>query len=395
VAISSSTAESSTAQTKEYRPLCDQKLFRSAYFHPDDLVSLRDIRKIPITTKQDLRDNHSEMLRPGANLSRCGICHTSGSTGIPLNIVRDRKTLDYSFALKLYAFLECGMRITDRFVTVARTDASSWPPRWVLTAAAEPDAIIQSLREIKPDVLYTYANALSSIAACDVSGIQPKLIFCQGIKLTQHCRDLVKSAFGRNVFDTYGSAEFSRLAFECPAHGCLHMITDCAVMEFVIDGEPVPVGTSGEIVVTALYNHTMPLIRYNLEDVGVQTDETCSCWRTWPLIKSIEGRHVDFFTMPSGKKFNPGFFYYGIFGETRRNISSIAQFQIVQLKRDRIAIRIVRGKEFDPEMVDRLRKVFEKSFLEMEEPVSVEVLLVDEIPRESSGKIKTMVSLVD
>jgi phenylacetate-CoA ligase len=333
------------------------------------------------------------MFSKGTDISKHKICHTSGSTGIPLNIVRDKKTHDYSIALKAYAFMECGVKITDKFVTVGRSEESLWPNKLSMRANAEPDIIIKKLRQVNPDVIYTYANMLSSIASSDVSEINPRLIFTQGTRLSQHCRNLSRSAFGIKVFDTYGSTEFSRLAFECIAHNGLHMITDCAVMEFIHDGEPVSPEKPGEIVVTGLYNYTMPLIRYNLNDTGVPADETCSCGRSWPLIRRIEGRSVDFFTMPSGKKINPGVFYYTIFELTKDNILCISQFQIVQVKRDKIIINIVRGREFNSEIITQLKEKIEESFIKIGENVSVDVHVVNEMSKESTGKIRTMVSL--
>ncbi|MBC2715777.1 MAG: phenylacetate--CoA ligase family protein [Desulfobacteraceae bacterium] len=370
------------------------KLFDSVKFKPDDLKSLSDIRKIPITTKKDVRANYPEIVSKGTDNSKHKVFYTSGSTGIPLTIIRDQKALDYSLALKAYAFMACGVKVTDKFITVAQSEESLLPNKSSFNAAAETETIIDYLRQAKPDVLYTYGNILAGIAACDVSGIHPRLIFSQGIKLSRHFRDLVKSAFGLEVFDTYGSIEFSRLAFECKAHSGLHMITDCAVMEFLNDGEPVPPGEPGHIVVTSLYNSSMPLIRYALNDIGVLSEEVCSCGRSWPLIKSIEGRYVDFFTMPSGKKINPGILYFPINKETRENIFCISQFQIVQMQKDKIVLNIVKGREFNPEIITRLKKGVGKSFTDIREDVSVDVRIVSEIQKERTGKIRTMISLV-
>lgn len=369
-------------------------LFKSVEFLPGDLKSLSDIHKIPITTKEAVRENYVDMISTRTSKSNQKTYYTSGSTGIPLEMIRDQRAQEYSTALKAYAFMECGVKITDTFLTVAQTGDSLLPNQQSILATAMTDEIIAALKKIQPDVLYSYANILEILASEDMSGVAPRLIFSQGIKLRNHCRDLVKKKFGREVFDTYGSVEFSRLAFECQAHSGLHMITDGAVFEILKDGEPVPSGNPGDIVVTGLYNFTMPLIRYQQNDIGILSDDVCSCGRSWPLIKSIEGRNVDFFTMPSGKKIDPGVLYFNIYNEIREDVFCVYQFQVVQEKKDLVVINIVQGKNFDLEIISRLKKSIEKTLRDIGEKVSVSVVIVDEIPKEKTGKVRIMVSKV-
>jgi phenylacetate-coenzyme A ligase PaaK-like adenylate-forming protein len=371
------------------------KLFKSVEFLPGDLKSLSDIHKIPVTTKEAVRDNYVDMISTRISKSNQKSYYTSGSTGIPLEMIRDQRAQDYSTALKAYAFMECGVKITDTFLTVAQAGDALLPNQHSILAKAKTDEIIAALKKIQPDVLYSYANILEVLTSEDMSGVAPRLIFSQGIKLRDHCRNLVKKSFGREVFDTYGSVEFSRLAFECKAHSGLHMITDGAVLEILKDGKPVPPGDSGDIVVTGLYNFSMPLIRYQQNDIGILSDDVCNCGRRWPLIKSIEGRSVDFFIMPSGKKIDPGELYFNIYNEIREDVFCVYQFQVVQEKKDCVVINIVQGKNFDLKIIPRLKKSIEKTFSDIDENVSVDVVIVDEIPKEKTGKVRTMVSMVN
>jgi phenylacetate-CoA ligase len=192
--------------------------------------------------------------------------------------------------------------------------------------------------------------------------------------------------------DTYGSVEFSRLAFECPEHTGLHVITDGAVVELLMDGKPVSVGEPGRVVVTGLYNYAMPLIRYDLDDLAVQSSEACPCGRSWPLIRSIEGRSMDYLTMPSGRQVFPGFIYYVINSETKRHARSIAQFQVVQKERAKVAVMVVKGAQFDTDAVARIKDKMERSLSELGETVVVEVQIVPEIVADRSGKTKLVVS---
>ena len=371
-----------------------QRLFDAAGFKPEDLRELCDLRAIPITTKADVRDNPDAFLSGAIRSSRQRSSFTSGSTGIPLHVVKDARAHAYSIALKAYAFTECGVRPTDRFVTVAQSEGSVWPRHSIIPPSSDTAWIIAQLRRARPEVLYTYPSLLARLADRDVSGIQPRLIFSQGITLTQHCRNISRSLFGTDPLDTYGSVEFSRLAFECQEHSGLHIITDGAVVEFVRDGEPVSSGEPGDVVVTGLHNFAMPLIRYRLDDVAIPSDDDCSCGRGWPLIKNIEGRIMEYLIMPSGQKIFPGFIYYAVNSETAQHVRCIAQFQVVQVERNKLRLSVVRGPNFDQEIIARIKDKMERSMLELGENVTVEAEVVPEIPPEKSGKTKIVLSNV-
>jgi len=372
-------------------------LFKKAKFKPEDLRSLEDLRKIPITKKMDIQGNSEEFLANGVDKSRCIDFFTSGSTGIPLKTYKDIRAAVTDTALKAYAFLECGVRFTDKFVNIAWTQRSMILPSQIFIPqlSQEISYITGYLRRIKPDVIYGVPPFLEELCFCDPPEINPRLIFSQAATLTQHCRSLVRSTFGVEINDTYGSTELGRLAFECNEHSGLHMITDAAVMEFLDDnGEPVAPGEIGEIVATGLYNCAMPMIRYDLGDIGVPSDERCNCGRSWPLIDHIEGRANDTFIIPSGKKLYPRFIWSCFLEEVKENPFCISQYQIIQKKRNEIILRLVKGRDFDEEVVSKIEQNFENSFFQMGEDVSVDIEFVPKIQTGETRKRKLLISLI-
>jgi phenylacetate-CoA ligase len=170
------------------------------------------------------------------------------------------------------------------------------------------------------------------------------------------------------------------------------MMTDSSVMEFLDDGEQVTPGERGEIVVTGLTNYAMPLIRYELGDVGVPTDESCSCGRSWPLIKSVEGKKHDIFTLGSGRKLYPGFLNFSLKEMLKKNVYCISEYQFVQEKRNKIIFKFVKGRDFDSKVIKNIKEDFDSSFRNINEDVIVEVQTVEEIPVERSGKKRFIVS---
>ena len=383
------------------------RLFNSVKFKPEDLKDFRDLKKIPVTTKTDVHRNHSDFIARGVDTSKCIEGFTSGSTGIPMKTYKNLEASSHEIAFMAYAFLECGMKLTDRFVSTELNRRKILPNQVSVRVHRDrnrkktsPNQVsvygvggfVEYLRRIKPDVLYLRPSDIEDICSNDASGINPRLFFSQSQTVTQHHRSLVRSAFGLEINDTYGSAEFNRLAFECNEHMGLHIITDSVMMEFLDEErEPVAPGEIGETIVTGLYNYAMPLIRYNLGDDAVTTDERCSCGRRLPLIKKLMGKTSDTFIMPSGKKvrWQPFFWDY-----IHSKPFSISMYQFIQVKRNKIILRIVKGKEFNLKEIYELREKMEKGYLSRGEKVTVIVDIVREIPREESGKRKKIICLV-
>ncbi|MFH1279660.1 MAG: hypothetical protein ABIK65_14930 [Candidatus Eisenbacteria bacterium] len=367
-------------------------LFDRAGFRPDDLRTLDDLRRIPMTDKEEIRADPGAFVAEGIDPLRCRSCFTSGSTGVPLRVLMDEEAYGRGLGVKAYALSECGVRWNDRFVTIAASAGPVLPNHVILPPLSDTRSAIEMLRKAKPDVLYSYPSFLTVLGQYDVSGIRPRRILSQGMNLTEFHRSVIRETFGLEVHDTYGSVEFKALAFECDAHAGLHMITDWAVLEFLKDGDPVRPGETGEIVVTGLQNFAQPLIRYRIGDYGTPSGGSCLCGRSWPLIGRLDGREIDFILLPSGKKTNPSPIYQAVHSEAEMNVYSIAQFQAVQERRDHLTLRIVKGKGFDPDMVERIRARIEEAFTCMGEMIRVDVEYVDAIERGRTGKSKILVS---
>jgi len=379
------------------------QLFRASKFKPEDLKNTDDLKKIPVTTKKDVQNNYPNIFPRGINISKHRVFYTSGSTGMPLKIVINQKENNYSHALMHYTFTECGLSRKDKVATIASPHPSHIMPflkditykgSKLIPIQDHPENIVSTLRQFKPDVIHTYPSMLAILSHSDVSGINPRLIFTVSETLPQHYRILVRRAFGVEINDAYGSVEFSRLAFECNEHSGLHMITDRAVLEFLNDGEQVSPGEPGEIIVTGLYNYTMPLIRYNLGDVGVPSDERCACGRNWPLIKSIQGRTTDYIVLPDRKKITTSGVWQCVYHEIVVSPFCFSQFQIVQEKIKKFLLKFVRGKEFDAKVIMKIKQNIEEYFLRLGYEVTIDVRIVDDIPMDRTGKRRSIISLV-
>ena len=373
-------------------------LFDSEKIRPDDIKTVEDLKKIPIITKQDVQDNYPhKTVAKGTDLKKCHIIKTTGSSGTPLGVCFDNKDYNYRVALYKYIYLESGVRWFDKIVTIrAPTDKReiSWLSNLnILTfkniSIFKPlDDIINELITINPDFIITYPSMLTLLATeireNKISGIRPRFIIAISETLTNSMRKRLSEDFNSEIVRHYGSEEFGSMAFECKKHSGYHIISDHVIMEFLKDGKDVSFGESGEVVITGLSNHAMPLIRYKIGDIAIPLKERCSCGRGWPLIKEVEGRQDDYLLMPSGKIISPRMI------NVIENIPGIKAYKTIQENRKKITVKLVKNNHFSNQTISEIKKQIKIGCLG--ENIEVDVVLTDKIPTERSGKIRTIVS---
>ena len=248
------------------------------------------------------------------------------------------------------------------------------------------DQIIAKLNDWKPDVITTYASMAGSLAHEQLSGrlkIAPEIIVTAAEVLTQEIRNKVSRAWGDILFNVYGATE-GAIGAECDRHTGLHVFEDCVIPE-VVDaaGKPVPRGEYGErLLVTVLYRHTQPLIRYEISDMVKISKESCPCGRPFALIADVQGRREDvlYFPRTGGGEIaiNP-IFFEPILGPIRASAWQLNQEQ------DRLVL-LFSGLAEDvsvEEVGDTLRIKLQS---EGAIPPPIVVQRVDAIPRSATGK---------
>ena len=171
--------------------------------------------------------------------------------------------------------------------------------------------------------------------------------------LTKNQRNIISLAFNCDVFDQFGCNDGGANACECSHHEGYHIAMERAVHEFLDDsGKPVTTGENGHIVLTDLWNYSMPLIRYDAGDMGVPTDKSCSCGRGLPLIEKLSGRTIEQIILPDGQQI-PGLLITDVFehGEVSR---LVLDYQVVQEHANEIVISIVTTGNFSTELENEI-----------------------------------------
>jgi phenylacetate-CoA ligase len=375
------------------------KRFKSIKVKPNDIKSIEDLHKIPVLTKSEVQKNFKSLIARGISMSQCKKEQTSGSTGVPLTVITEKRAAYLLKANELRHYIENGgSLIKDKFVLLGsrnlpdkRTLLGSFLKRLGIFRTTrmcilDPiEDVFDNLVNFKPDVIKAYPSYLLLLAReIEKRGplIHPKFIWSNGELLDAKSRKRINSAFEIDMFDGYGCTEAGYVAWECTEHIGYHINIDMVVTEFVRDGEQVTAGERGEIVLTPLWNNAMPLIRYRIDDVGIASDERCPCGRGLPLMKIIEGRSEDFIVLPSGRVISPlitlDFF---------ENIEGIAEYKIIQERKDFFIIQIVLKEECKNNMLSQLRKRFKEG---LGEDVKIEIEIVNTTT--PSGKVRRVVS---
>jgi phenylacetate-CoA ligase len=277
-------------------------------------VTADTISRIPIMTKQELRNAgdavHSRKFGDHEVVTE----KTGGSTGKPLQIRTSRDAIAMSQAAKLRIYADHGYKPTQKICSFLFYDAAkkfyhsfgihrmySIPPLMPM------NEMIEYLQALNADVFDGYPSRIASIARHvkdnGIKGINPSLVFTNSETIQEKDRAIITEQFVDPI-DIYVSYEFKFIAWECELRDGLHINEDLVHVEIVDPetGEPVPNGVAGEIVITGFSNEAMPFIRYNTEDVGVIADSPCACGRPFIRLKSVLGRVSDFIVLPSGER---------------------------------------------------------------------------------------------
>lgn len=380
------------------------KKFENAGIKPNDIKSIEDMYKIPLTTKLEIQaQKFEDIVARNINPKSLMNTTTSGSTGIPLTIFSDKRIEDFYEAVWMRAMFEDGLRLHDKMAVIA--DPRHFPKnkgifqrlgfekRKHISIFDSTERQMALLLEFKPDAIKGYASSLFILAAEfgeALRELETRLIFGGAELLDAVSRKIISSAFGGELFDFYACNEFGLLAWECKAHNGYHLNADTTLVEFLDDtGEAVSSGEKGRLVCTGLFNYVMPLIRYELDDVAVPVDDECSCGVDLPLINHIEGRIDDFLVATDGRLISPAVFFPYPF----ENFDVIKQFRVVQERKDKLRIELVpkggflNKNDFFEKAEKRIKQLFGEN-------MNVEFKVLDAIPRDKTGKLRKVVSLI-
>jgi len=376
-----------------------RRLFDEAGVTPDDIASVEDLRRLPIVRRERVQSLGVELLARDADLSRCLRSSTSGSTGVPLEIVSsraDRAVFNPSF-FRVYvgAGLRPWHRLTYFQARSSRLSARSWYEqlggyrRQMLSTHDRPASWVEAIGRWRPYLIHGYSLTLKLLAeAALASGGDalrvPLVVSTSGV-LDPAGREMLTRALGCRVVDVYASEEAgSVIAWECPECAGFHLSDDTVVTELLHDGRPAAPGEDAAVVVTNLSNFTMPFIRYDQGDVVRVSERRPVCGRGLPLIEEVRGRAGDYVLLASGRKLSPHPFFLVL-----DHAMGVGRWQVVQEALDRLVVRTTVAREAATADVDGIRAGIRAL---VGDGVRIEVEVVESLERGASYKLRSVIS---
>lgn len=373
-------------------------LYDEAGISPSDIRSLADLKYLPTISKSDFskHDVVNYLDKNNNETSALLSISTSGSSGKPLTFFVDKGYDQFRKAQCLRPYLSNGRKITDHVLRVS--ERSEVRQKWFqkigllresfIFANSDVRAQVAQLIRLKPDVIQGYGSELQLLAKEIISsGIQipkPRIIFTDSELLTPDSRELIKIAFSSDVIDVYGTYETDNIAYECSEHSGYHIAEDCVVMEFLDEQmQPIQAGADGEIVLTVLHNHTMPLIRYRIGDVGSYVLDNCRCSRSFPLMKQVVGRLNDFAITETGALKST----LGLLVNFKDMTDKVTEFQIQQKDINYFEVYIVPKETLTKNISDEFEFELRSEFPN----AKILVKSVERIERTAAGKFKAFV----
>jgi len=365
--------------------------------------------RLPLLTRRDVQD-HAADLRCRRLPEGHGPVYsssTSGSTGQPVTVDKSEVANLFWRAVTVREHLWHRRDLSAKLAMIrhVRDAEGARPPRgarqdgWgpstdaiyrtgpasVLAIRSDVKAQAKWLRRENPTYLLTYPSNLLLLARHFQSGGKPvppnlRQIRTMSETLTPGTRRICEEVFGVPIVDMYSTQEVGYLALQCPDHPHYHVQSETVVVEVLDDdGIPCAPGEVGRVVVTALHNHAMPLIRYEVGDYA-QVGEPCPCGRGLPVLTRILGRVRNMLTFPDGRRNWP------VFADDRFvTIAPIRQYQFVQKTPERIEVRFVADRVVTSEEEQRLRALINGR---LGYDFDLVFTYPSHIPRDASGKFE-------
>ncbi len=392
-----------------------KKIFAHAYEHssfyrekyqkagvaPEDIQTPGDIEKIPLLTREEIKENREKILCDNVARESVFLTSTGGSTGQPLFFYHEHAEPYVYMKQRFFQMLGLSawdngamiIRRKNSFFNRCKTALWNWPVKFLFLNATmmteeSVSDFIRKARKAKVKYLWGYEGGLYHLASylSEHNLAMPSIqcVISTSSPLPQAHREIFEKVFHCDVYDQYGSCEVQWLGTECPEHHGLHIPWDVRRIEFVdASGKNVPVGEYGDIVVTDLLNFSFPFIRYRNGDRGRRLEGKCSI--PLPLMDSVKGRVSDLLKFADGSCIS-GEYLTTIFDAYPMAVKA---FQVYQKKDYSIELRCIPTENDQAET--EIRYVIEELKKIVGERAEVVLQKVAEIPHDR-GKSRFVLS---
>lgn len=333
--------------------------FAASGVEPREIRGVADLERLPVLDRDEVRAHPDRFVSESRAAKGSVAFKTSGSTGTPIEIRHDRRSLLANVAFgererqpvirasggsfrpsEIYVGYETSTfkKVQAFYQQNARFPVQ--PARNFVSLLVPIEEIAQKMNDERPDVLVGYGGWLSlffrTVAAQGIDLHRPKLVMYMGEALPHGAREQIEGSFGVPLLSRYNAVESFKIGFTCEERTGFHLHEDlCHVRIVDADGRSVPQGEQGEVALTNLVNRATVLINYPLGDLASRSAADCPCGRTLPLLSELEGRAEDVIALADGRFVHPRSVW-----EVLKDDSSLLSYQLTQHEPTRFTLTL-------------------------------------------------------
>lgn len=382
--------------------------FYKASVSKDQLLMSKDlvdaVSCFPVVSKQEVRST-PDSFRASRLPRKIVKNHTSGSTGSPLEVFLSPESLEFNYAVFHRFLSEIGLNEFKRSATFAgrlivpveETKPPFWRTNWAMKTLLLSSYhissrtfrdYIEALEGWAPEYIDSYPSAIYELALFlkeynVATSLNLKAIVTSSETLFTYQRQLIEEVFRCPVFDYYGCAEQAVFACQLPSKSpFLYYVPAQYCLVEVLDesNNPVSPGHEGRLVCTNVFNNAMPLIRYDIGDTAVLSEYFEGTSFAKSLV-CIQGRVDDVVVNSRGQRI-------GRLDPAFKGVSGIREAQVIQHSLTRLELKIVRSPGCSVDASQIIKSIKDR----VGDDINVDVMYVEAIPRNSSGKFRSVVS---
>jgi phenylacetate-CoA ligase len=292
-----------------------KKSFDKADVNPDDIRTLSDIRRLPFTTKQDLRDNYPFGLFAAPMSSIVRLHASSGTTGRAIVVGYTKRDIDTWSELMARCFVAAGLNKNDIIHNAygyglftgglgAHYGAEKLGASVIPISGGNTKRQIMILQDFGPTAICctpSYALNLAEQGAAmgvDMRTLNLRVGVFGAEPWTEKMRDEIENKLNLTALNIYGLSEIMGpgVSMEClEGRNGMHVFEDHFIVEVINPetGEILPYGEVGELVFTTITKEAFPLVRYRTRDISRLISEPCRCGRSHMRMDRVTGRSDD------------------------------------------------------------------------------------------------------
>jgi phenylacetate-CoA ligase len=375
-----------------------RRRYQDAGFELGGIRSFGDFEALPQTTREDVIAGFPVGLPSLAfDSSSCRLAGSSGSSGRPVQVVEEqhRADLDTLFKYRMFEYAgDCRLAEADWIYNVHQvpwwhTSMAGHYRVFTVSQACPAHAVLEHIALLRPKIVSCAGAYLAELASESraIAGYGVALVNTNSEPTSRLERTRSEAILGVPVRDEYSSEEIDLLAVECSARH-YHAVEDNAYLE-IVDADADGIGN---VIATDLWNHAMPMIRYEQGDLAAWSCERalCSCGSHFRRIAAINGRANDAFRTRGGSIVASADLLGAIEECLCLADAGLADFRVIQMRDDLVELIFVRhavADNFD-DAIFRFAAALSSLF---GYHVTVRAMPVLELPRNASYKRKTLI----